>query len=70
MLIPVMFKDGKEKLVKRDELQYLMATRKVMFFKRSDGWVVVGRDKMRSRIQRYQGKNRRKLSVNAKDFWY
>ena len=70
MLIPVVFKNGKEKSVSREELQYLMATRQVMFFKRGDGWVVIGRDRVRTQRGRYNGKERRKLCVNAKDYWY
>jgi len=70
MLIPVTFKNGNEKLVGRDELQFLIATSQVIFFKRSDGWVVVGRDRMRSRRLHFAGKDRRKLSVKVKNYWY
>ncbi len=45
MLIPVVLKDGHEELVSKDELRSLMFNKQVMSFKRSDGWVVLGRDK-------------------------
>jgi hypothetical protein len=47
MFIPVVVKDGHEELVSKDELRFLMSNKQVMSFKRSDGWVVLGRDKMR-----------------------
>ena len=47
MRIPVVIKDGSERLVSKDELQYLIVTQQVLFFKRSDGWAVIGRDGMR-----------------------
>ena len=47
MNIPVILKDGRECAVSKDELQYLMVTQQVMFFERSDGWAVIGRDKVR-----------------------
>ena len=40
MLIPVVFKGGKEGVVSKDELQYLIVTEQILFFKRSDGWAV------------------------------
>jgi hypothetical protein len=48
MTIPVVLKDGKECNVSKDELQVLMKRQKVLFFERSDGWAVVGRDVMRN----------------------
>ena len=59
MLIPVVLKDGHEELVNNDELQFLLLTEKIMFFKRSDGWVVLGRDKMRTQRAPYNGEERR-----------
>lgn len=67
MLIPAVLKDGKEELVSKDELQFLMATRKIMFFKRSDGWAVLGRDKMRGQRGSYNGEERRKHEVYSLD---
>ena len=59
MLIPVVLKDGHEELVDNDELQFLLLTEKVMSFKRSDGWAVPGRDKMRNKRTPYNGEERR-----------
>lgn len=70
MKIPVVFRDGTEQTVTREELQFLMATKQVMFFKRSDGWVVVGRDKMRSQKTSFSGKERRKHGIFSKEYWY
>ena len=59
MLIPVVLKDGHEELVSYDELQFLLLTEKIMFFRRSDGWAVLGRDKMRNQKAPYNGEERR-----------
>jgi hypothetical protein len=63
MLIPVVLKDGKEELLSKDELQFLLTTQKIMFFKRSDGWAVLGRDKMRKQLGSYNGEERRQHEV-------
>ncbi len=63
MFIPVVFKDGHEELVSKDELQSLMFNKQVMFFKRSDGWVVLGRDKMRDLKVPYNGVERRRPGI-------
>ena len=67
MLVPVVLKDGREEVVSKDELQFLMATKKLMFFKRSDGWAVLGRDKMRSQRVPYNGEDRRQHEVFSLD---
>jgi hypothetical protein len=59
MLIPVVFKDGHEELVSIDELQFLLVTEEIKLFRRSDGWAVLGRDKMRSQRAPYNGDERR-----------
>lgn len=59
MLIPVVLNNGKEELVSKDEFQLLMNSEKVMFFKRSGGWVVPGRDRMRNLKVPYNGVERR-----------
>ena len=51
-----------EELVSKDELQFLMLTQKILFFRRSDGWAVLGRDKMRSQKLPYQGDERRQTA--------
>jgi len=47
MFIPVILKGDKEDLVSKEELQLLLIDKQVLFFKRSDGWTVVGRDEIR-----------------------
>ena len=59
MLIPVVLKDGHEELVSIDELQFLLLTEEIMLFRRSDGWAVLGRDKMRNQTAPYNGEERR-----------
>lgn len=59
MLIPVVLKDGHEELVSKDELQLLISQEQVLFFKRSDGWVVLGRDNTRDLKVPYNGVERR-----------
>ena len=63
MLVPVVLKDGHEELVSKDEFQYLLHKKEVLFFKRFAGWVVVGRDKMRSLKVPYNGVERRQHNV-------
>jgi len=63
MLVPVVLKDGQEELVSKDELQMLMLDKQILFFKRSDGWVVLGRDNTRSLKVPYNGVERRQHSV-------
>jgi hypothetical protein len=78
MFIPVVLKDGHEELVSKDELRSLMFNKQVMSFKRSDGWVVLGRDKMRDlkvpyngvERRQYNGVERRQLNVfSLVDHW-
>ncbi len=59
MFIPVVLNDGHEDLVSKDELQHLLLTQKIMLFKRSDGWAVLGQDKMRNQRAPYNGEERR-----------
>jgi hypothetical protein len=68
MLVPVVLKGGNEDLVNKDELQLLMYNKQVMFFKRSDGWVVIGRDKMRDLKVPYNGVERRQHNVFSMDY--
>lgn len=65
MLIPVVLTGGKEELVSKDELQFLMFTKNIMYFKRSSGWAVVGRDEMRKEKAPYKGDERRQHEVYA-----
>lgn len=68
MLIPVVLKDGHEELVSKDELQFLMFNKELLFFKRSDGWTVLGRDQMRSQKVPYNGEERRDHDVFSLDY--
>ena len=68
MLIPVVLKNGSEDLVNNEELQFLLLTEKIMHFKRSDGWTVLGRDRMRSQRAPYNGEERRRHEVFSLDY--
>jgi len=67
MFVPVVLKNGHEELVSKDELQFLIVTEQLMFFKRSDGWAVLGRDEMRHENLPYHGDERREHKVFAQD---
>ncbi len=69
MLIPVVLKDGHEELVSKGELQFMLANKQVMFFKRLGGWVVIDRDKMRDLKVPYNGVERRQHNVFSLDYW-
>ncbi len=66
MLVPVVLKDGHAELVSKDELQYLLVTEQIAYFKRSDGWAVLGRDKLRRKLLPFEGRDRREHQVFAK----
>ncbi|SHJ99818.1 hypothetical protein SAMN02745165_03722 [Malonomonas rubra DSM 5091] len=71
MMIPVVFNDGRERNATRDELQYLIVTKQIMSFKRTAGWVIVGRDKMRTKSKsRHVKKDRRKHTIYPQGYWY
>jgi hypothetical protein len=61
MLLRVMYDDGQFDMVKPKMLDTLLETNRVTSFKRDEGWVVIGRDTIRSnhRSQGYQGLERR-----------
>ncbi len=61
MLIRVMYNNGTFDMVKPGLLDSLLSNQKISSFKRSTGWVVVGRDPIRSssRAGRYHGPERR-----------
>lgn len=62
-LIEVVYLDGTESMVSNDVLDVLIATEKIMRFKRSDGWVDIIRQDARLRDYRsrdlYTGQERR-----------
>ncbi len=70
MKIPVVLKDGRERHVVKEELQFLIVTKQVLFFKRESGWVVVGRDIMRTCRQEYKGAERRHYCKFSRGYWY
>ena len=72
MQIPVVLKDGQERSVSVDELQLLLEIRQVLFFKRTEGWVVVdrNRDSFRRKNQLFSGDDRRQKTLLPKDAWY
>jgi len=63
MLIPVILKNGHEELVSKDELQLLMSNKQVLFFKRTNGWVVFDQDKVREKNIPYSGVERRQPNI-------
>jgi hypothetical protein len=68
MCILVVLKSGNEELVSKDELQFLMVTQRIMFFRRSDGWAVLGRDKMRNQRAPFSGVERRQHEVFSLEY--
>lgn len=60
MMVPVLLKNGTEEIVAPQVLDRMLEADQVMYFKRSDGWVVVGRDSIRGMGGTlYHGKERR-----------
>jgi hypothetical protein len=60
MMIPVIMKNGTRLEVFPKVLDEMLAAGQIMFFKRSSGWVVVGRDQVRrNRPTRYGDRDRR-----------
>lgn len=47
MLIPVVFSDGRQDMVKPFVLERLIEAREISSFLRASGWVVIGRDPIR-----------------------
>ena len=68
MYIPVVLKGGIEELVSKEELQFLMVTQQLLFFKRSDGWAVIGRDEMRKNDPHKIKNERRTHEVFARGY--
>jgi len=70
--VHAVLRDGTELTVSKDELQFLIVTRQVRSFERSDGWVVCGQDKdcMRNHSAEFDGKDRREHTVYDYGYWY
>lgn len=48
MLIPIVYSNGRQDLVKPFVLDRLIEDRKISSFRRAAGWVVIGRDPIRN----------------------
>ncbi len=59
MAIKVIYQDGYSGVVTSSTLNYLIEKREVVAFKRSDGWVKIGRDAIRSSQQPINGPDKR-----------
>ncbi len=60
MMLRVMYHDNTFDMVKAAHLEDLIVSGKILKFKRSDGWVVIGRDPLRgSGTRPYNGPERR-----------
>ena len=70
MQIPVVLRDGKDLSVDKDRFQFLLTSKQIKSFKRTEGWVVVGRDHLRDKAMPYKGKERRNLELYSKNSWY
>jgi len=59
MLIPVLFSDNSAGQASPEILDELIRNRKIITFRRSDGWVRIGFDPIRGDGGKYQGPDRR-----------
>lgn len=59
MKIPVKFADLRSGVVRSEDLQELIQTRKIMSFHRNDEWVKIGVDPIRGIGGKYRGPERR-----------
>jgi len=64
-MIMVHYKDKSFAFVPNNALDYLLATKSIVAFRRSSGWVDVGRETLRKKRAptKYEGEERRDLSV-------
>lgn len=66
MMIRVMYSDGNFDIVKPGFLDRLIGEEAITSFKRSEGWIVLGRDPVRgSRNHDYAGPERRHYGLTA-----
>lgn len=64
MMIRIRYPDGRFDMVKGTRLEYLIATKRISGFRRSTGWVVIGRDPIRKNSEgAYCGPERRDSMV-------
>jgi len=60
MMIRVVYQDGRYDMVKRWTLEKLIEQNRIQGFRRENGWVRIGKDKLRSsRPTDHQGEERR-----------
>jgi len=52
MLIPVVFNDGRQDMVKPFVLERLIEAREIISFRRASGWAVIDRDPIRQGSRR------------------
>ena len=60
MRVQVIYFDNNTGFVNAESLEELIQTRRIIAFKRSDGWVRVGRDPVRHTRRPYKGPERRR----------
>ena len=70
MQIPVVLKNGTERSVSKAEFELLMNQDRIMFFERTDGWVVIGRDKLREYGSPSADETQQERRVSIKESWY
>ncbi len=63
--IPVVFKDNHHEIVSGNELDRLLETGMIKAFRRSSGWVVIGRDTLRGNGGNYFGPERRMPGIRT-----
>jgi len=62
--IKVIYMDNSAGVVKASSLEQLIITRRIVAFRRSEGWVKIGRDPVRGKGGEYEGPERRNSSKN------
>lgn len=63
MLIKVIYKNNSADMVKDYLLDGLITSGKIVAFRRSSGWVTIGRDPVRSGKREYPGPERRRGGI-------
>jgi hypothetical protein len=70
MKIPVVLKNGTERSVNKTEFELLMNQDRIMFFERADGWVVIGRDKLREDRSPSTDETQQERRASTEGSWY
>lgn len=67
MMIRIRYPDGKYDMVKVSRLDYLIAKKRISEFRRTTGWVIIGRDPIRkNKRESYRGPERRQSMVSRR----